>query len=347
MKKFKLRELAKIFNCEYEGNGEVEITGVESLERAKKGDISFYEGPKYRPLLEKTEASAVIIPLEEKFEKLPVLKAKNPKLIFAEILELFYEQYLPKPGIHPSAFVSKKAKIGKNVSIGAFCYIGDYTEIGDNCIIFPLVSIYPCVKIGEGTIIHSLVSIREKTIIGKKVIIHNGAVIGSDGFGYVRKEDGSYRKIPQTGRVIIEDEVEIGANTAVDRATVGETVIKKGSKIDNLVQIAHNVEIGENSVLAGQVGIAGSSKIGKGTVLGGQVGIADHVKIGERVIAAAKTGVTKDVPDDSFIAGIPHTDIKTWRKIYACLPQLYDLIKEIKNLKLKIEELERKLKEKT
>ncbi len=344
MKKFKLKELAKIFNCSYKGDGEIEITGVASLERAKKGDISFFDNPKYRPYLEKTNASAVIIPFEEKFNRLPVLKAKNPKLIFAEILSLFFEPYLPKPGVHPSAFISPKARIGKNASIGAFCYIGDYSEIGDNCIIFPLVSIYPKVKIGKDTIIHSLVSIREGVIIGKKVIIHNGAVIGSDGFGYVQKEDGSYKKIPQIGKIIIEDEVEIGANTAIDRATMGETIIRKGVKIDNLVQIAHNVEIGENSILAGQVGIAGSTTIGKGTILGGQVGIADHVNIGDNVIAAAKTGIAKDVPSNSFIAGIPHTDIRTWRKIYTCLPRLYDLIKEIKNLKLKIENLEKKLK---
>ena len=202
MKKFKLKELAKIFNCAYEGDGEVVITGVASLEKAKNGDISFFESPKYREFLEKTKASALIIPVEEKFDRLPVLKAKNPKLIFAEILNLFFEPYLPKPGIHPSAFVSSKAKIGENVSIGAFCYIGDYVDIGDNCIIFPLVSIYPWVKIGKETIIHSLVSIREKSIIGNKVIIHNGAVIGSDGFGYVREEDGSYKKIPQTGTVV-------------------------------------------------------------------------------------------------------------------------------------------------
>jgi len=347
MKKFKLKELAKILNCVYEGDGEVEITGVASLEKAREGDISFFDNPKYRVYLEKTNASAVVIPFEEKFNRLPVLKAENPKLIFAEVLDLFFEPYLPKPGVHSSAFVSSKAKIGKNVSIGAFCYIGDYSEIGDNCIIFPLVCIYPYVKIGEETIIHSLVSIRERTIIGKKVIIHNGAVIGSDGFGYVQKKNGSCKKIPQTGRVIIEDEVEVGANTAIDRATIGETVIRRGAKIDNLVQIAHNVEIGENAILAGQVGIAGSTKIGRGTILGGQVGIADHVKIGEKVIAAAKTGITKDVPDNLFIAGIPHTDIRTWRKIYACLPQLYDLIKEVKNLKLKIEELEKKLKDKS
>jgi len=274
MKKFKLKELAKILNCVYEGDGEVEITGVASLERAREGDISFFDSQKYRIYLEKTNASAVIIPLEEKFNRLPVLKAENPKLIFAEVLDLFFEPYLPKPGVHSSAFVSSKAKIGKNVSIGAFCYIGDYSEIGDNCIIFPLVCIYPYVKIGEETIIHSLVSIRERTIIGKKVIIHNGAVIGSDGFGYVQEKNGSCKKIPQTGRVIIEDEVEVGANTAIDRATIGETIIRRGAKIDNLVQVAHNVEIGENAILAGKVGIAGSTKIGRGTILGGQVGIA-------------------------------------------------------------------------
>jgi UDP-3-O-[3-hydroxymyristoyl] glucosamine N-acyltransferase len=344
MKKFKLKELSKFLKCPYSGDGEIEITGVSSLDKANRGDITFYEHPRFRSLLEKTKASAIIIPENEPFDKIPAIRSKNPKLTFARTLNLFYEPYMPESGVHSKAFISPNAKLGKNVSIGAFTYIGDQCEIGDNCIIFPLVSIYPFVKIGKNTIIHSLVSIREKVIIGERVIIHNGAVIGSDGFGFVQQENGSYLKIPQTGNVIIEDDVEIGANTTIDRATIGATTIQKGVKIDNLVQIAHNVEIGENSILAGQVGIAGSSKIGKGTILGGQVGIADHVNIGEKVIAAAKTGVTKDVPDNSFIAGIPHTDIKTWRKIYASLPQIYNLIKEIKNLKLKIENLEKKLK---
>ena len=197
-------------------------------------------------------------------------------------------------------------------------------------------------KIGREVVIHSHVSIREEIQIGNRVIIHNGAVIGSDGFGYLQDKNRSHIKIPQIGRVIIEDDVEVGANTAIDRATLGETIIKKGTKIDNLVQIAHNVEIGPHSILAGQVGIAGSTKIGKNVIMGGQVGVGDHIKIEDRVIIAAKSGVTKDIPADSIVAGYPHMDIKDWRKSRALLPQLYDLSKEIKRLKKKIEELEQK-----
>ncbi|MFQ6082504.1 MAG: UDP-3-O-(3-hydroxymyristoyl)glucosamine N-acyltransferase [Candidatus Aminicenantia bacterium] len=340
-KKYKLKELAQILKCPYQGDGETEITGVASIDQAKKGDLTFFTHPKLRPLLEKTKASAVIIALEESFNRLPVLKAKNPHLIFAKALSLFFEPYLPCPGIHSTAIISSPVKMGKDVSIGAFCYIGENSEIGDHCIIFPLVTIYPQVKIGKETIIHSLVSIRERVIIGDQVIIHNGAVIGSDGFGYAKQDNDSYYKIPQTGEVVIGNEVEIGANTTIDRATLGKTIIHQGVKIDNLVQVAHNVEIGAHSILAGQTGIAGSTKIGKKVVLGGQVGITDHIKIGDEAIAAAKTGITGNVPDRAFIAGIPHTDIKTWRKAYASLPRLYDLIKEVRHLKARIEELEK------
>jgi UDP-3-O-[3-hydroxymyristoyl] glucosamine N-acyltransferase len=206
-----------------------------------------------------------------------------------------------------------------------------------------LVSIYPRVKIGAKTVLHSHVSIREDVKIGSRVIIHNGAVIGSDGFGYIKTGDGSYQKIPQKGTVIIEDDVEIGANTAVDRAALGETIIRKGAKIDNLVQVAHNVEVGENTILAGQTGLAGSVKIGKSAVLAGQVGVADHVNIGDGVIIAAQSGVNKDIPPGSFVAGSPPLDIRDWRKVCVLLPQLHDFIKEVKRLRARVEELEKKL----
>ena len=217
-------------------------------------------------------------------------------------------------------------------------------EIGAKTVIFPFVAIYQRVKIGRETVIHSHVSIREEVKIGNRVIIHNGASIGSDGFGYLQGKDRSHIKIPQAGTVIIEDDVEVGANTTIDRASLGETIIKKGTKIDNLVQIAHSVEIGQNSILAGQVGIAGSTKIGTNVILAGQVGVADHVKIGDNVIVAAKSGVSKDIPAGSIVAGYPHLDIKDWRKTRSLLPQLYDLAKDIKRMKKKVEELEGKIK---
>jgi len=257
---------------------------------------------------------------------------------------MFYEPYRPEPEIHSTAVVSPTAKIGKDVSVGPFVHVGDEVKIGDKTVIFPFVAVYPRVKIGKETVIHSNVSIREDVRIGNRVIIHNNSVIGSDGFGYLREKDNTSVKIPQVGTVIIEDDVEIGANTAVDRAALGETIIKKGTKIDNLVQVAHNVVIGPNSILAGQTGISGSVKMGKNVIMGGQVAVADHLKIGDNVMVAGKTGITRDVPDKSVIAGFPHQDIREWRKSSITFARLSELYKDIRDLKKKIEELEKKIK---
>jgi UDP-3-O-[3-hydroxymyristoyl] glucosamine N-acyltransferase len=340
-----VEQLARLLNCPFEGDGGIEIRGVSSLEKAKGGDLVFLAHRKYLSLLERSKASAAIIPTEERYGRIPVIKSDNPHLSFIKAVELFYKPYSPQPGIHPSALVSPSAKIGKDVSIGAFSFVGDEAEIGEKTVIFPLVAIYPQVKIGKETVIHSHVSVREKVRIGNLVIIHNGAVIGSDGFGYLQDKDRSHIKIPQVGTVTIEDEVEVGANTAVDRAALGETIIKKGTKLDNLVQVAHNVEVGAHSILAGQVGISGSTKIGKNVTMGGQAAVIDHINIGDNVMAAARTGITKDVPPNSVIGGFPYLDIKEWRKSAAMLPRLYELAKEVKRLKKKVEELEQKIKE--
>ena len=340
-----VEELARLLNCPFEGDGATEIRGVSSLEKAEEGDLVFLSHRKYLSLLERSKASAAIIPFEERYDRIPVIKSENPHISFVKAVEIFYEPYRPEPGIHPSALVSPTAKIGKDVSIGPFAFIGDEAEIGDKTVIFPFVAIYPWVKIGKETVIHSHVSIREKVKIGNRVIIHNGAVIGSDGFGYLQDKDRPHIKIPQVGTVTIEDDVEVGANTTVDRAALGETIIKKGTKIDNLVQVAHNVEVGPHSILAGQVGISGSTKIGKNVIMGGQVAVADHVNIGDNVIVAGRTGITKDVPSNSFIGGFPHLDIKEWRKSATMLPRLYDLAKEVKRLKKKVAELEKKTEE--
>jgi len=338
-----VKELAERLGCPFEGDGERKIFGVSSLEKAREGDLVFLAQPKFRNLLEATKASAAIVPAGETLRGIPVIFSDNPHLTFVKAVDFFFKPYRLNPGIHPSAQVSPSAVLGKNVAVGALTFIGDDVEIGEGSVIFPLVSIYPRVKIGAQTVLHSHVSIREDVKIGSRVIIHNGAVIGSDGFGYIQTADGSHQKIPQKGTVIIEDNVEIGANTAVDRAALGETIIRKGAKIDNLVQVAHNVEVGENTILAGQTGLAGSVKIGKSVVMAGQVGVADHVNIGDRVIIAAQSGVTKDIPAGSFVAGSPHMDIRDWRKVWVLLPQLHDFIKDVKKLKARVEELEKKL----
>ncbi len=333
--------LAKQLNCPYKGKGTTLISGVSSLEDAEKGDIVFLAHRKFLSQLERTKASAAIIPADETFDRIPVIRSENPQLSFIQVVEYFFQPHRPVPGIHPLACISPTAKVGKDVSIGAFAFIGDDVEIGNRAVIFPFVAMYPRTKVGRDCVIHSHVSIREETSIGNRVIIHNGAVIGSDGFGYIQDKKKSHIKIPQKGVVLIEDNVEIGANTTIDRASLGKTIIRKGTKIDNLVQIAHNVEIGTDVILAAQTGIAGSSKIRKKVIAGGQVGIADHLEIGDNVIMAAKTGVTKNIPANTVVAGYPHLDIRDWRKAWVSIPQLYDLLKEIKKLKRKIETLEK------
>jgi UDP-3-O-[3-hydroxymyristoyl] glucosamine N-acyltransferase len=337
-------ELARLLECRFEGDGDTKIHDVSSLERADRGDLVFLAEPKYRYLLENTKASAAIVPIEEKFDRIPTIHSEKPYIAFIKALEFFYMPYRPEPGIHPQAMLSASATIGKDVAIGAFVFIDEDVEIGDGSVLFPFVSVYPRVNIGRQAVIHSFVSIREDSRIGNRVILHNGVVLGSDGFGFQKAEDGSHIKIPQKGIVIIEDDVEIGANTTIDRAALGETIIKRGTKIDNLVQVAHSVEIGSESILAAQTGIAGSSKVGKNFIAGGQVGIPDHITIGDNVIIAAKSGITKNLPTGSFVSGSPHLDIRVWRKAWAAIPQLYDLIREFRKIKKRIEELENKVK---
>ena len=337
-----LIELARLLDCPFEGEGSHLLTGVASIERAQKGDLVFLSHSKHRKRLDRTRGSAAIIPQNEKFDRIPVIKSKNPYLSFIKAVEFFYAPYRPEPGIHPQAFISSSAKLGKDVSIGAFTFIGEDVEIGEGSVVFPLTAILPRVKIGRHTTIRSHVSIREDVRIGDRVIIHNGVVLGSDGFGFIKAEDGTHIKIPQKGSVIIEDDVEIGANSTIDRAALDHTIIKKGTKIDNLVQVAHSAEIGENNILAAQTGIAGSSKTGKNVLMGGQVGIIDHLTIGDNAIIAAQSGVGKDIAPDTFVGGSPHLDVKTWRKACAAFPRIYELLREVKHLRKRVEELEKK-----
>lgn len=337
-----VKRIAEYLDCPFEGDGKTIIKGVSSLEKAKKGDLVFFSQEKYRKSLQNTRASAAIIPINMEFKQIPVIKSENPHLSFVKVIELLYHPRLPRPGIHPSASVSASAKIGTRVSIGPLACIGDHAVIGDRTTIFPLVTIYSNVKIGKDCVIHSNVSIRSFTEIGNKVILHNGATLGSDGFGYVKRKDNSYAKIPQIGKLIIKDNVEIGANTSIDRASLDTTIINQGVKIDNLVQIGHNVKIGKNSIIAGQAGISGSVKVGKNVIMGGQVGIADHIEIGDNVIIAAKTGVSGNVQPGSIIAGYPHRDIIEWRKIWATLSRIRPMMKEVNKLKKRLEKLENK-----
>jgi len=337
-----LEELSVLLSCPIRGKGKTVIHGISSLKNAGRGDLTFFSDKKLLPLLESTKAAAVILPPNTPFDRVPALVSESPYLTFIKAVSLFFSPYRPPFGIHPTSVVSPSAKIGKNVSIGALSHIGEDVEIGDHTVIFPMVTVYPDVKIGSGAVIHAQVCLREDIRIGNNVVIHSGTIIGSDGFGYLQGHKGEHVKIPQAGTVIIEDDVEIGANTCIDRASLEETVVKQGTKIDNLVQIAHNVEIGSGCILISQTGIAGSTRLGKRVITGGQVGISDHLTIGDHVIAAAGTGISKSLPDGSFVAGRPHLDIQDWRKACASIPHLYELIRDFRKLKKRVGELENK-----
>jgi len=334
-------ELARKLQRPYEGDGKVKITGWASLEQARPGDLVFLSKAKFRDRLEKTQASAALLPPGEKFGQRPVIRSPEPYHDFVRVVQMFYRPYRPRPGIHARAQVAETAQLGSDVTIGAYAVIGEDVRIGDGSVIFPHVSIFPGTRLGKKCILHSHAAIRENCLIGNRVIIHNGAVIGSDGFGYIKDSSGRHLKVPQTGRVIIHDDVEVGANSTVDRAALDDTVIGKGTKIDNLVQIAHNVIIGENCILMSQAGVAGSSRLGNNVIVSGQVGIADHLTIEDNVILAAKTGVTNDIPSGTIAAGYPHLEIRTWRKAWASIPRLFDLIRDIRKMKKRLDALEK------
>lgn len=335
----KLFQIAELFNATVEGEPEIEITGVKSLEDAKEGDISYIADSRYINLAKQSKASAFIV--KEKIEGLDKTQiiVQSPQLVFARLLEMFYVKPHPYLGISEKAYISSSAKIGKNVTIYPFVYIDDNVSIAENTVIHPFTFVGRDSQIGADCIIYPNVTIREGVKIGNRVKIHAGTVIGADGFGYVFSE-GKHQKIPQVGGVIIEDDVEIGACVTIDRATVGNTVIGQGTKIDNLVQIAHNVKIGKNVIIVAQVGIAGSSSVGDGCILAGQVGIADHVEIEGGTIITAQSGVMPGKLQRGVYSGTPVFAHRDWLKanaVFVKLPELYKKIKELEQKILKLE----------
>lgn len=338
-----LAEIAELINGEVIGDPNTIITGICGIKEAKEGDITFIANSKYLPLMHQTRASAIITSQEIKSAPKPIIRTENPSLAFAKMVSIFApnEVYHPK-GIHPTAIIGKDVKMGKNVAIHAYVVIEDKVELGDNTIIYPYVYIGQHTKIGSDCLIYSHVSIRERITIGNRVCIHSGTVIGSDGFGFATVK-GVHHKIPQIGTVVIEDDVEIGSNVTIDRARFGRTFIGKGTKIDNLVQIAHNVEIGENSIIVAQTGISGSTVIGKGVTLAGQSGVVGHITIGDNAVVAAQAGVTKSVPPNTCVSGYPAKPHSLAKRINACvqrLPKLFETVTELKN---KIQELQHQL----
>jgi UDP-3-O-[3-hydroxymyristoyl] glucosamine N-acyltransferase len=342
----RLNELAELLQCKLEGDPNFEILGVDRIETASPRMITFIANRKYLSRLKQSKAGAVIADFKTEVNGRNVLRNANPYLTYAKALELFYRPYRPHPSISKDARIASTAGIGKDVFIGDYVTIDENVEIGDECYIFSHVTISRGAKIGNQCVIHSHVSIREDVEIGNRIYIKNGAVIGSEGFGFARQEDGQHYKIIQTGRIIIEDDVEIGANTCIDRPAIGETRIRKGAKIDNLVQIGHASDIGENSILCAQVGLAGTTTIGKNVILSGQVGVAGHLEIGDNTVATAQTGIPNSVKEDSLISGYPAIDNRAWLKSSAVFVRLPDILRDLQSLTAKVAELEKKLNDK-
>ena len=332
----KLRDVAERLDCRLEGDGTIEIARVAGIGDAGPGDLTFLANPKYEKAVATTRASAVI--LREGAGRAPcaILYARDPYLAFARAVGLFAPASRPAAGVHALAAVADNAKLGADVSIGPFVAIGEGATIGDRTIVHPNVTIGPGTTIGSDCVIHSNVAIRERVTIGHRVILQNGVVIGADGYGFVRRGDGTHEKIPQVAAVVIEDDVELGANTTVDRPAVGETRIKAGTKIDNLVQIAHGVTVGRNVLMAAQVGIAGSTEIGDDVMFGGQVGVGGHLSIGRGVVAVGQSGVTNSVEPGAMIAGYPAIDSRQWRRASA-------VFKRLPELKQRLEAIEARL----
>ena len=334
----KLRELAERLGCRLEGDGEIEIERVAGVGDAQRGDLTFVANSKYESAVAATRASAVLLRDGAPSAPCAVLRTPDPYLAFARAVGIFAPASRPPAGVHAMAAVAADARLGQNVAVGAFVAVGDGASIGDNTIVFPNVTIGPGVQIGRDCVIHSNVAIRERVRVGDRVILQNGVVLGSDGYGFVKRSDGTHEKIPQVADVVIEDDVELGANTTVDRPAVGETRISSGTKIDNLVQIAHGVTVGRNVLMAAQVGIAGSTAIADDVVFGGQVGVGGHLTIGRGSMAVGQSGVTNSLPDGVMVAGYPAIDVHEWRRASA-------VFKRLPELKRRIEQLERRLKE--
>lgn len=335
-----LKEIAKLIGGEIIGDEGTVITGVAGIKEAQEGDITFVANPKYIPFIHQTRASAVITSKDMLSAPRPIIRTENPSLAFAKMISLITPNEVEHPeGIHPTAILGRNISLGAGVSIGPYTVIEDNVSIGDRTIIYANCYVGHSAKIGSKTLIYSNVSLRERVTIGSRVIIHSGSVIGSDGFGFVTI-DGAHHKIPQTGTVEVGDDVEIGANVTIDRARFDKTVIGRGTKIDNLVQIAHNVIIGENSIIVAQAGISGSTIIGKGVTLAGQAGLVGHITVGDGAVVAAQGGVTKSIAPNTVVSGYPAKPHDIAKRINACVQNLPKLYKTITELKKRIEELE-------
>jgi len=339
----KLAELARTLNCRLDGPPDLEITGVTGIEHAGAGQLTFLANRKYFGLLKTTRASAVLIEENVAIERdaaqpsLAALRCANPYLAFAKAIELFYQPPRYAPGIHATAIIANTAKIGPGAHIGPYCYIDEEAEIGSNAVLHSFVSVYRGAKIGDDFFAHAHAVVREFCCIGNRVILQNGVIIGGDGLGFAKQKDGGWYKMAQSGPAVLEDDVEVQANACVDRATVGETRIGRGTKLDDLVLIGHASHVGSNSMLCGQVGLAGSTRIGDKCILAGQVGTAGHLTIGDGTIITAQSGVPNDVPAHALYSGYPAVDNRQWLKMMAALNLLPELQKRVRDLEAQLE----------
>jgi len=334
----KISELAERTGARVEGaTADIEIIGAAGLDEAGAGQVTFLANPRYTPRVNTTRAAAVYLSEDAQTDReIAILRVKDPYLAYTRALRIFHPEAELEPFVHPSAVIDPTARVAKRVAIGACVVIGRNAFIGDDVRIHPNVTVYDDVTIGRGSIIHSGVAIRERTVIGERVVIHNNSVIGCDGFGYAKDEDKHWLKIPQAGRVVIEDDVEIGAATTIDRASVGESRIGRGTKLDNLVQIGHSCTVGEDSLLCAQVGLAGSSHIGSRVILAGQAGVAGHLTIGDDVVLTAKSATSHDIPAGKIISGIPAFDNKDWLRSTAAFRRLGEIQRTVRELQRKL-----------
>lgn len=339
----RLSDLAERLGCRLDGDGAIEVYRLAALDKAGPGDLTFLSNSKYAAQLPLTRASAVIVNETVTGAPCATLRTRQPYVAFAEAVALLMPAERPSEGVSPLAAIDPTATIASGVSIAAFVCIGPGATVGARTILHPHVVVGAGATIGDDCVLHAHVSVREHVAIGARVIIQNGAVVGSDGFGFARRDDGSHLKIPQMGRVVIEDDVELGAQTAVDRPAFGETRVGAGTKVDNLVQIAHGVRIGRHALLVAQSGVAGSTTLGDGVIVAGQSGVAGHLDLGRGVMVSAKSMVTKDVADGEHVAGIPATDVAEWRTLIVFMRRLPELRKTVGDLESRLAALEARL----
>ena len=336
----KLQAIAERLGGTVEGDGSLEITGVNGMELAGQGQITFLADKKFKDQLQASNASAVIVEKALETDKAQVIHPA-PALAFAKLLAEFHPEPRPQPGIDDQAAIAEGTQLGKDVSIGPLVAIGKDVVIGDHTVLHPGVVVHDGCRIGNNVTLFANVTLYRNSVIGNHVILHAGVVIGTDGFGYTPDEKGRHVKINQVGRVVIEDHVEIGANACIDRAAFGETIVREGTKIDNLVQIAHNCDIGPHSVIVSQAGIAGTCKLGHHVILAGQVGLADHVTIGDQVVVAAQAGVNKSLLEPGFYGGSPAIPAMSWKRYSTLLPKLPELSRKIKELEKRLNAIEK------